>query len=63
MENFGDLVTILTEGSMQDNTVARLQSILYSTVVQQTPLSSFITCNVLRESLSVDCQFSALGSR
>ncbi len=24
---FGDFVTILTEGSMQDNTVARLQSI------------------------------------
>jgi hypothetical protein len=31
---FGDFVTILTEGSMQDNTVARLQSIRV-----QAPLS------------------------
>ncbi len=44
---FGDFVTIHTQGSMQDNTVARL----LSTRVQ-TSLSPFIKCNVLRESLS-----------
>ena len=50
---FGDFVTILTEGSMQDVTVANLQK---TTV--QTPLSSppSIKCNVLRESLSEDSQ-------
>jgi hypothetical protein len=37
---FGDFVTIRTEASMQDITVARKQS----------------KCNVLRESLSVDSQ-------
>ncbi len=46
---FGDFVTIRTEASMQDVTVARQQS----TRVQTPP--SF-KCNVLRESLSVDSQ-------
>jgi hypothetical protein len=44
-------VTIRTEESMQDVTVARLQS---SRI--QTPLSLSFKCNVLRESLSVDSQ-------
>ncbi len=47
---FGDLVTISTERSMQDVTVARLQSTRL-----QTPLP-FFQCNILRESLSVDRQ-------
>jgi hypothetical protein len=52
MENlsptFGDFVTVLTEGSIQDVTVAKLQS----TRVQTSPLPPSIKCNVLRESLS-----------
>ncbi len=48
---FGDFVTIRTEGSMEDVTVARLQSTRV-----QTPLSPSFKCNVLRESLSVDSQ-------
>jgi hypothetical protein len=48
---FGDFVTICTEGSMQDNRVARLQSTRV-----QTPLSPLIKCDVLRESLSEDSQ-------
>ncbi len=48
---FGDFVTILTKGSMQDNTVARLRS----TRAQALPPPS-IKCNVLRESLSEDGQ-------
>jgi hypothetical protein len=48
---FGDFVTIRTEVSMQDVTVARL----HSTRVQ-TPLSPPFKCIVLRESLSVDSQ-------
>jgi hypothetical protein len=44
-------VTILTEGSMQDNTV----KILRITSVQ-TPFSPYIKCNVLRDSLSEDSQ-------
>jgi hypothetical protein len=48
---FGDFVTIRTEASMQDITVARLQSKRV-----QTPLSPSFKCNVLRESLSVDSQ-------
>jgi hypothetical protein len=46
---FGNFVTILTEGSMQDNTAARLQGTRV-----QTPLSPSIKYNVLRESLSED---------
>jgi hypothetical protein len=48
---FGDFVTIRTEGSMKDVTVARLQ-------IQEYRLSSpsSFKCNVLRESLSVDSQ-------
>jgi hypothetical protein len=51
MENIsrGDFVTIRTEGTMQDVTVARLQSTRV-----QTSLSPSFKCNVLRESLSVD---------
>jgi hypothetical protein len=48
---FGDFVTILIEGSMQDNTITRLQSTRV-----QTPLSPSTRCNVLRESLSEDSQ-------
>jgi hypothetical protein len=50
---YGDFVTIFTEGSMQDNRVARLQSARV-----QTPLSPSIKCNdnVLRENLSEDSQ-------
>ncbi len=49
---FGAFVTILTEGSMQNNTVARLQSTRV-----KTPFSPpYIKCNALRESLSVDSQ-------
>jgi hypothetical protein len=48
---FGDSVTIHTEGSMQDITVARLQSTRV-----QTPLSPSFKCNVLHESLSEDSQ-------
>jgi hypothetical protein len=47
----GDYVTIRTEASMQDVTVARLQS-----TSVQAPLSPSLKGNVLRESLSVDCQ-------
>ncbi len=43
---YGDSVTILTEGSMQDITVARLQSTRV-----QTGSPPSINCNVLRESL------------
>ncbi len=46
---FGDFVTIRTEASMQDVTVARLQNTRV-----QTALSPSFKCNVLRESLSVD---------
>jgi hypothetical protein len=35
---FGDFVTILTEGSMQDNTVARLQSTRVHTTDSPLPL-------------------------
>jgi hypothetical protein len=45
---FGDFVTIRTERSMQDVTVARIQSTRV-----QTPLSSLFKCDVLRESLSL----------
>ncbi len=48
---FGDLVTILRKGSMQDITVASLQN-----TRAQTPLSPSFKCNVLRESLSVESQ-------
>ncbi len=48
---FGDFVTILREGCMQDITIARL----HSTRVQ-SPLSPSIKCNVLRKSLSEDSQ-------
>ncbi len=48
---FGDFVTVRTEASMQDITVARLQSTRV-----QTPLSPYFKCNVLRERLSVDSQ-------
>jgi hypothetical protein len=50
---FGDFVTILTEGSMQDNTVARLQSTVQE---YRLPSSPSIKFNVLRESLSEDSQ-------
>ncbi len=46
---FGDFVTVPTEGSMQDVTVASLPSTRV-----QTLLSPLFKCNVLRESLSVD---------
>jgi hypothetical protein len=46
---FGDFVIILTEWSMQDNTVAKTTE--YGTRVQ-TLLSPSNKCNVLRESLS-----------
>jgi hypothetical protein len=42
---YADFVTILTEGSMQDFTVARLQEF-------RLPSPPSIKCNVLRESLS-----------
>ncbi len=68
MENIGrgptvkDFVTIRTEGSMQDVTVAGLQS-----TIEQTPLfHPLLNCNVLRESLSVDSQsipYAALKRR
>jgi hypothetical protein len=48
---FGDFVTIRTEGSLQDVTVARLQS-----TGVQTPFSPSNKCTVLRESLSEDIQ-------
>jgi hypothetical protein len=48
---FEDFVTIRTERSMQDLTVARLQSTRV-----QTPLSPSFKCNVLRESLSEGSQ-------
>ncbi len=47
---FGDFVTILTQGPMQDNTVARLRSTRV-----QTPLPTPHR-NVLHESLSEDSQ-------
>jgi hypothetical protein len=49
--NFGDFVTIRTEGSMQDVSIAGIQS----TRVQTSHYPSF-ECNLLRESLSVDSQ-------
>jgi hypothetical protein len=49
---FGDFVTIRTEASMQDVTVARPQS----TGVYGLHLSFSFKCNVLRENLSVDGQ-------
>jgi hypothetical protein len=49
--NFGDFVTILTEGVMQDKTIARLQSTRV-----QTPLSIKFNVLLLRESLSKDSQ-------
>jgi hypothetical protein len=39
---FGDFVTILTEGSMQDNTVARLQSTRVHTPL--SPLLNVMYC-------------------
>jgi hypothetical protein len=45
---FDDVVTILTEASMQDNTIA--------------PHSPFIKCQVLRESLSEDSQIIPWGT-
>ncbi len=49
--NFGDFVTIRTDGSMQDVSIAGIQSTRV-----QTPLSPSFKSNVLRESLSVDSQ-------
>jgi hypothetical protein len=48
--SFGDFVTVRTEASMQDVTVARLQK------KYRLPSFPFFKCNVLRESLSVDSQ-------
>jgi hypothetical protein len=48
---FGDFVTIRTEVSMQDITVARLQITRV-----QTPLSPSFQCNLMRESLTMDGQ-------
>ena len=48
---FVDLFTLLTEGSMQDYTVTRLQSTRV-----RLPSPPSIKCNVLRESLSEDSQ-------
>jgi hypothetical protein len=45
---FGDFVTIRTEASMQDITVARRQSTRVQTPLFPPPFK----CNVLRESLS-----------
>jgi hypothetical protein len=50
---FGDFVTIRTEGSMQDITVARLRSTVQE---DRLPSPPSFKCNVLRESLSVDSQ-------
>jgi hypothetical protein len=47
---FGDYVTIRTEASMQDVSVARHYRVRYKST--ESPLK----CNVLRESLSVDSQ-------
>jgi hypothetical protein len=47
----GYFVTILTKGSFHDITAAKLEGTRV-----QTPLSSSIKCNVLRESLSEDSQ-------
>jgi hypothetical protein len=47
----GDFVIILTEGPMQDNTVARLQ---VTRVQYRIPSPPSIKCNVLRESLFED---------
>jgi hypothetical protein len=52
---FGDFVTILTEVSMQDNTVARLQE-------YRLPSPPSMKCSVLRESLSVDSQNIPCGT-
>ncbi len=49
---FGDLVTILTEGSMLDVKVARL----YRVQEYRLPSPPCIKCNVLHESLSEDSQ-------
>ncbi len=55
---FGDFVTIRKEASMQGVTVARLQS-----TRAQTPLSPpFFKCNLLRESLSENCQNIPCGT-
>jgi hypothetical protein len=51
--NFGDFVTIRTKASMQDITVARLQSTVQE---KRLPSPPSFKCNVLRESLSVDSQ-------
>jgi hypothetical protein len=48
---YGDFVTILTEGSMLDVTVARLQN---------TGVTELLYCNVLHESLSEDSQIIPL---
>jgi hypothetical protein len=48
---FGDFITTLTEGSIQDLTVARLES-----TKVQNPISPSIKCNVLHDSLSEDSQ-------
>ncbi len=48
---FGDFVTIRTEGSIQDVTVAKLQSTRV-----RLPSPPFFKCNLLRESHSVDSQ-------
>jgi hypothetical protein len=45
----GDFVTILTEGSMQDNTVARVQE-------YRLPFPLSIKCNVLRVGFSKESQ-------
>ncbi len=49
---FGDFVTLRTEASMQDVTVARLQRVQE----YRLPSPPSFKCNVLRESLSVDSQ-------
>ncbi len=49
---FRDFVSVRTEASMQDITVAMLQSTRVQTPLSPPPFK----CNVLRESLSVDGQ-------
>jgi hypothetical protein len=55
----GYFVTIRTEASIQDVTVARLQSTRLQTPLSPPPP---FKCNVLRESLSVDSQINSCAS-
>jgi hypothetical protein len=53
---FGDFVTILTKGSMQDNTVAKLAR-MFEYKSTDSPLPTLLNAMyILRESLSEDSQ-------